>query len=178
MRPPARFPDGILFHTFYHQPQADLALEAIARAYGEELRPNLAEAARRALAGRRALLVLDGAEAADDLEAVLAVAGSCGVLITTRRHADAPAGWLDIGPLPPAEAVRLLQAWGGDCAADAGRGPAHRRPAGRAAAGALPGRPLPGPAPPARRRLPALAGEHAPGRPALRRAAAAAASRC
>ena len=115
---PARFPGGILFHTFYHQPQADLALEAIARAYGEDLRPNLTEAARRALAGRRALLVLDGAEAADNLDAVLAVAGSCGVLITTRRHADAPAGWLDIGSLPPAEAVRLLQAWGGDCASD------------------------------------------------------------
>ena len=52
--PPASFPDGIVFHTFYHQPQANLALEAIARVYGEELRPNPAEAARRALAGRHA----------------------------------------------------------------------------------------------------------------------------
>ena len=44
------------------------------------------DAALQALAGKTALLVLDGAEAADDLPAVLAVAGSCGVLITTRRH--------------------------------------------------------------------------------------------
>jgi len=29
--PPERFPDGVIFHTFYHKPQADLALEAIAR---------------------------------------------------------------------------------------------------------------------------------------------------
>jgi len=116
--PPPGFPDGIVFHTFYHQPQASLALEAIARAYGEIVRPNPAEAARRALAGRRTLLVLDGTEAADDLESVLQVAASCGVLITTRRHADAPAGWLDVLPLAPDEAVRLLQAWSGDCAAD------------------------------------------------------------
>jgi hypothetical protein len=25
--PPPRFPDGVIFHTFYHQPQADHALE-------------------------------------------------------------------------------------------------------------------------------------------------------
>ena len=37
--PPDRFPDGIIFHTFYHQPQAGLALEAIARAYGVDPRP-------------------------------------------------------------------------------------------------------------------------------------------
>jgi tetratricopeptide (TPR) repeat protein len=117
-RLPERFPGGILFHTFYHQPQADLALEAIARAYGEEPRPNPAEAARRVLAGRRALLVLDGAEVAEDLEAVLAVAGSCCVLITTRRHEDAPAEWHDLRPLPVDEGIQLLQAWGGDRATD------------------------------------------------------------
>ena len=62
--------------------------------------------------------MLDGAESADDLDGVLEVTASCGVLITTRRHADAPAGWLDILPLQQDEAVRLLQAWAGDCAAD------------------------------------------------------------
>jgi len=116
--PPARFPDGVLFHTFYHQPQAALALEAIARAYGEEPRPTPQDAARRALSGRAALLVLDGAEAADDLGAVLSVAGGCGVLVTSRRHADAPVCWQDVAPLPNPEAVQLLQAWGGVRAAD------------------------------------------------------------
>jgi hypothetical protein len=116
--PPERFPDGIFFHTFYNQPEAALALEAIARAYGEEPRPSPRDAAARALGERVALLVLDGAENADDLGAVLSVAGRCGVLITTRRHTDAPAGWEDIHPLPNPQAVELLQAWGGDCVAD------------------------------------------------------------
>jgi len=116
--PPERFPDGIIFHTFYHQPQSALALEAIARAYGEDPRPSPAEAARRALSGRCALIVLDGAEAADDLDAVLAVAGDCGVLITSRRHQDAPAEWKDLPPLPLEKAVQLLEAWGGDFATD------------------------------------------------------------
>jgi tetratricopeptide (TPR) repeat protein len=116
--PPEHFPDGIIFHSFYNQPNAALALEAIARAYGEEPQPVPAVAAKRALAGRRALLVLDGAENTDNLEAVLAVASDCGVLITTRRHSDAPAGWQDLHPLPNPQAVKLLQAWGGARAAD------------------------------------------------------------
>jgi len=116
--PPEHFRDGILFHSFYRQPQADLVLEAIARAYGEDPRGGSADAARRALAGRQALLVLDGAEVANDLDVVLDVAGSCAVLVTSRQHHDAPAQWQDLSPLPQAEAVRLLQAWGQDCAAD------------------------------------------------------------
>jgi tetratricopeptide (TPR) repeat protein len=116
--PPERFPDGIIFHTFYIQPQAALALEAIARAYGEEPKPSPRDAVSRGLSGRVALLVLDGAENADDLQLVLSVAGRCGVLVTTRRHTDAPADWEDIKPLPNPQAVELLQAWGGDRAAD------------------------------------------------------------
>ncbi len=116
--PPDTFPDGIIFHDFYRQPQADLALEAIARAYGEDLRPSLSEAARRALAGRQALLVLDGTEAVDDLEAILSVAGSCGILITTRRHSDAPADWSDLPSLPMEQAIQLLKFWGHEWVAD------------------------------------------------------------
>lgn len=116
--PPDRFPDGLFFHTFYNQPEAGLALEALARAYGEEPRPSPAAAAQRALAGRTALLVLDGAENADDLGAVLAVRGGCGVLVTSRRRQDALAGWEDVRPLPDPQAVALLQAWGGAYAAD------------------------------------------------------------
>lgn len=111
--PPERFPDGIIFHPFYRKPDAALALEAIARAYGEDPRPSPAEAARRVLSGRKALLVLDGAEATEDLNSVLDVSGSCGVLITSRRHQDAPSEWQDLPPLPLEKAVQLLQAWGG-----------------------------------------------------------------
>ncbi len=116
--PPNRFPGGIIFHTFYHQPQADLALEAIARAYGEDPRPSPAAAAQRALANRRALIVLDGAEAANNLQPILDITGDCGVLITTRRHSDAPEAWQDIKPLPAGQSIQLLQAWGGDRASD------------------------------------------------------------
>jgi tetratricopeptide (TPR) repeat protein len=117
--PPRRFPGGILWHDFYAQPQADLALQAIALACGEEPRPSPAAGAQRALAGRRALLVLDGAEQADDLRAVLALQGACGVLITSRSRGDAPGGQLEnVCALPLPEAVRLLRAWGGARAAD------------------------------------------------------------
>jgi hypothetical protein len=68
--PPDRFPDGIVFHSFYGQPSTDLALESIARAFEEEPKPDPAAAAQRALAGKRALLMLDGTEEADDLPKV------------------------------------------------------------------------------------------------------------
>lgn len=116
--PPAKFPDGLIFHDFYRQPQSATALEAIARAFGEDLRPGLSVAARRALAGRQALLILDGTEAADDLDAVLDIAGSCCVLITTHNHSDAPAEWSDLNTLPPKKAVQLFQEWGKEWASD------------------------------------------------------------
>ena len=117
---PDRFPDGIIFHTFYRQPEATLALEHVARSYGHDPRPTPADATRMALAGKRALLVLDGTENADDLGAVLACATGCGVLITSRRRGDAPDPTLrfDLGPLEEAQAVALLQAWGGRRADD------------------------------------------------------------
>lgn len=116
--PPGRFPDGVIILTFYHQPQATFALEAIARAYGEDPRPSPIDAARRALTGRHALLVLDGAESADDLNAILDVAASCCIIITSRRHRDAPADWSDLSPLPQDQAIQLLHAWGRDYTID------------------------------------------------------------
>jgi tetratricopeptide (TPR) repeat protein len=116
--PPANFPDGLIFHDFYRQPQSAIALEAIARSFGEDLRPGLSVAARHALAGRQSLLILDGTEATDDLGAVLDIVGSCGVLITTHNHSDAPAEWSDLTSLPLGKAVQLLQDWGKEWAAD------------------------------------------------------------
>jgi len=114
-----RFPDGIIWHNFYNQPQADLALENIARAFGEEPKPTPRDAALRVLANKRVLLFLDGTEDADNLGAVLAVRGShCGVLVTSRKSDDAPNEWQDIRPLETAQAVELLQAWGKQYATD------------------------------------------------------------
>ncbi len=111
--PPASFPDGIVFHSFYGQPETAVVLEQLARTFGEDPLPTPAQAARRALGGKRVLLVLDGAEEAENLEQVLAVCASCCVLVTSRRRSDAadPALLLDLQRLPPEEAVAVVQAW-------------------------------------------------------------------
>jgi tetratricopeptide (TPR) repeat protein len=109
--PPDRFPDGVIFHSFSSQPQAEVALENIARIFGEEPKPTPAAAAQRALAGRRALLFLDGTEVADNLPTVLEIRSGCGVLVTSRSRKDAQAERQDIEPLASDEAVKLLQAW-------------------------------------------------------------------
>jgi hypothetical protein len=68
--PPDAFPDSLIFHSFYRQPEVAIALEQIARIYGEDPLPTPALAAYRALNGRQALLIFDGAEEADDLRQV------------------------------------------------------------------------------------------------------------
>lgn len=105
---PERFPDGIFFHSFYNQPQAVVALEQIALSFGEDTRGSPQAAAQRALSQRIALLVLDGTEEADDLPAVLAVRNHCGVIVTSRKRADAVADRQDLPPLPSSDAVNLL----------------------------------------------------------------------
>ena len=90
--PPADFPDGIVFHSFYGQPEAAVALEQLARTFGEDPLPTPRQAAQRALSSKTCLLVLDGAEEAQDLEQVLGVSGSCAVLVTS-RSGPAGVGW-------------------------------------------------------------------------------------
>ena len=115
--PPERFPDGVFLHSFYTHPQASAALESITTAYGLERRPDSA-AARQALSARTALLILDGAENADDLSAVLDIAGNCAVLITSRRRSDARGELIVVEPLPDANAISLFRALAGPRAGD------------------------------------------------------------
>ncbi|MDH3379535.1 MAG: tetratricopeptide repeat protein, partial [Gammaproteobacteria bacterium] len=112
---PERFPDGIILYNFYKHGQADLVLEHIARSFGEEPRPTLDAAVQRALAGRMALLLLEGAENADNLNRVLNAISGCGVLITSRQRKDAVDHQYryDITSLSVEHAVDLLQKWGG-----------------------------------------------------------------
>src|SRR6266478_2157710 len=112
-RPPASFPHGIVFHSFYGRPEAAVALEQLARTFGEDPLPTPAQAAQRALSGKQVLLVLDGVEEAENLEQVLTVCASCAVLVTSRRRSDAadPALLLDLQRLPLEEAVTVVQAW-------------------------------------------------------------------
>jgi tetratricopeptide (TPR) repeat protein len=116
--PPADFPDGVFFHSFYNQPDIDFALQELASFFGEEPRPSPAAAARRALAGRCALLVLDGAEATGDLSLILDLRGCCGALITSRDRAQIYDRYLDLDPLPLESALKVLGDWAGAQAAD------------------------------------------------------------
>ncbi|MCB0124176.1 MAG: hypothetical protein KDE58_18100, partial [Caldilineaceae bacterium] len=119
-QPPERFPDGIITHSFLERPEAATAFELIASAYKEVPQPDWATAAQRAMANRRALLVLDDAEAAQDLPSLLNRTGLCGVLITTRRREDAPDqnAVMDLPPLAPEEATTLLKKLAGARALD------------------------------------------------------------
>src|SRR5712692_400180 len=111
--PPPAFPHGIVFHSFYGRPEAAVALEQLARSFGEDPLPTPAHAAQRAVSGKQVLLVLDGAEEAEHLEQVLSVCASCAVLVTSRRRSDAadPTLLLDLLRLPLDDAVTVVQAW-------------------------------------------------------------------
>ena len=115
--PPERFPDGIFLHSCYTHPHATAAFESITTAYGLERRPDSA-AARHALSARMALLILDGAENADDLSAVLDIAGNCAVLITSRHRSDSRGELIVVEPLPDANATSLFRAMAGVRAGD------------------------------------------------------------
>jgi hypothetical protein len=110
--PPAAFPDGVIFYSFYGRPDPALAFEHLVRSYDETAQDSSAGAVYRLLSNKRALLVLDGAEEAGNLGTVLDVTAGCGVLVTSRRREDAPAGRQDLAPLPQTEALDLLRAWG------------------------------------------------------------------
>lgn len=111
--PPEQFPDGVITYNFYNQPEVALALEHIARSYDIEPLPTAKSAAARALAGRQALLVLDGVEVADNLSEILSVMGQCGVLLTTRRRRNGTPNCFMLEVLPVDEAVALLKSWTG-----------------------------------------------------------------
>jgi len=104
------FPDGIIFYSFYGRPDTDLAFDHLVRSYTDDPQDNGPDAVYRLLANKQALIILDGAEEADDLPAVLRCCGACGVLITSRKRSDAPSRLLEVRQLderPAAEAFRL-----------------------------------------------------------------------
>jgi len=100
----ARFPDNIIFHTFYHQPATAQAVQTLAHALGIKGEADPEQQVALALRSKQALLILDGAEEAADLRAVLVLRGSCGVLITSRKKTDAGPLRLDLQPLPDDQA--------------------------------------------------------------------------
>jgi tetratricopeptide (TPR) repeat protein len=111
---PDFFPDGVLFHSFYNQPEAALALEQIALTFGEDPRPTPEAAARRALSNRCTLIILDGAETADNLDKLVDIRNRNTVLITSRNIAHLIDIGQDLSPLDLESSVTLLKDWGGD----------------------------------------------------------------
>ena len=115
---PRRFPDGIVWHNFYDQPEIDVALAHIARAFGIREEGIPFTLAREALRGKQALLILDGAEKTSDLSLILKLRGRCGILITSRKRQDASEKLVTMPPLKLTDAMSLLSQWGGQWAAD------------------------------------------------------------
>jgi tetratricopeptide (TPR) repeat protein len=116
---PDRFPDGIIFYSFYGRKDVSLAFEHIVRSYDEQQQDVSPDAARRLLAGKQALLIWDGAEEADDLPALLSVRGCCGVLITSRKRSDALGELLQVRPLEEQAAAEVFRLHSGAPADDA-----------------------------------------------------------
>lgn len=112
---PTCFPDGIFFHDFYIHPETNIVLENIAQEFGIEPVPTLDIAVRNALASKKALLILDGTEDAENLPAILNLRGCCGILITSRKISDATdsPSLIELKVLAEQEAVNVLRFWCG-----------------------------------------------------------------
>jgi tetratricopeptide (TPR) repeat protein len=114
-----RFPGGVIVCSFYDDNDVERAAAHIARSCGLEPLPHPLDMAGVALGARVALLVLDGAEAADNLPKLLDRRGRSGVLITSRSKRDVHGHEVPLHRLSTAEAVALLRGVGGERASDA-----------------------------------------------------------
>jgi tetratricopeptide (TPR) repeat protein len=108
---PEKFPDGIIYHSFASQPRVDVALEALVKAFGQEPLPTLNQAAARIVAERRALLIFDGLEAADDLVKLLGLQGQCGWLLVGRQVPQEVTVEVALPALTVHDSLLLLHAW-------------------------------------------------------------------
>ena len=108
--PPSLFPDGLIYCDFYRINNVENAMDSILISLDEQPKPDRESAVRRALAGKRLLLILEGTEQTDSLFALLNLIGSCTVLITSRRRGDGGETSIDLDVPALEEAVSQLKA--------------------------------------------------------------------
>lgn len=116
-----RFPDGVLFYSFYGKgkEKSERAYEHIIKSYGGSLQGALKETALDILSNRCALIILDGTECADDLRSVIEIVGRrCAVLLTTQRLHHVHGAHIPIQPLSIEQVTRILQSYIGEEAAN------------------------------------------------------------
>lgn len=119
-KPPIDFPGGVAFYSFYGRPSVVQAAAEIVRQFSEDPNPDPLLAAARVLGRHTFLLVLDGAEEAEDdrLSDLLNLRSNCGVLITSRDRNDIYDIEINVSPLPIENSITLLKAWGKQWASD------------------------------------------------------------
>lgn len=108
---PPEYSDGIFYHNFYDQPESDLVFERILRIFGVDPLPSLALAGKRALDGKRLLIVLDGVERAENLEQILEACVSSNVLLIGQKLEQKVENKIDLCPLEEQEASCVLKDW-------------------------------------------------------------------
>lgn len=114
-----RFPDGIVFYSFYGKPRIENGLAHIIKSFDGDQRGILTGVTQQILGGKHALLLLDGTEnIVDDLNDLLRQRGGCGVSVTSRDVRDGAANLLMLERLDPANALTLLRKWAGRHADD------------------------------------------------------------
>ena len=106
-----RFPDGVIFFSFYDRPLLENLYEHIIRTYSPEETELTFEIAYRHLSGKNLLLIYDGAEEADNMHQAIKLQGGNGLIITTRDRRSYGGNRIEVNPLPIEQARRLLNTW-------------------------------------------------------------------
>ncbi|MEM7335591.1 MAG: tetratricopeptide repeat protein [Chloroflexota bacterium] len=106
-----RFPDGIIFFSFYGQGQNENLYQHLIHTYNLIDTNITLSNAMRYLEGKQMLLIFDGAEEAEDLVQAIQLQQKNGLLITTRDRRSSGGKRIEVGLLPVTESKDLLREW-------------------------------------------------------------------
>lgn len=114
-----RFPDGLHFFSFYGRPQNENLYQELVTRFDPRSTEFTFAYAQRLLAGKRLLLILDGAEDAEDIGKAMQLRGDNGLLITTRDRRTRGGKRIAVELLPLELAKQLLIKWSDGAVDDA-----------------------------------------------------------